>query len=136
MARLLKPGGAILALAEPDYGGRIDYPSELALLGDIQRQSLQAQGADPWIGRKLAALFRQAGLHRIETGVLGGQWTSTPTLNDMQAEWRVLESDIDQWSGIQADLKGLKRLDEKAWQEGERVLFVPTFYAIGFLPAE
>ena len=33
MVRVTRPGGAVLALAEPDYGGRVDYPEELAILG-------------------------------------------------------------------------------------------------------
>ena len=32
MRRVTRPGGWVLALAEPDYGGRIDYPADLAEL--------------------------------------------------------------------------------------------------------
>jgi hypothetical protein len=31
-------------------------------------------------------------------------------------------------------LKSLKALDKAAWERGERVLFVPTFYAFGRVP--
>src|SRR3989304_6802416 len=36
MARVTRAGGRVMALAEPDHGGRIDYPLELAELGSRQ----------------------------------------------------------------------------------------------------
>jgi ubiquinone/menaquinone biosynthesis C-methylase UbiE len=50
MKRVTRPGGSILALAEPDYGARVDKPDELAVLGRWQTESLRRQGADPFIG--------------------------------------------------------------------------------------
>ncbi len=134
MKRITRPGGALLALAEPDYGGRIDYPSELAQVGAWQAQSLRAQSADPEIGRKLRGLFAAAGLERVETGLLGGQWSS-----DMQAadvlEWQVLEDDLRFLPQPPApgEVQRLRRLEQDALRRGERLLFVPTFYAIGFV---
>lgn len=135
MARVVRPGGAVLALAEPDYGGRIDYPPDLSELGQAQRSSLQIQGADPLMGRKLSGIFHQAGLTSVETGVLGGQWVSPPPSAEWDAEWRVLEYDLQQTSGRIHSPEALKKLDWAAWQAGERVLFVPTFYAFGMVPA-
>jgi SAM-dependent methyltransferase len=54
MARIVRPGGAVLALAEPDYGGRIDYPEEFSELGLWQEQALRRQGADTRLGRRLS----------------------------------------------------------------------------------
>ena len=56
MVRVTRPGGAVLALAEPDYGGRIDFPEELTILGQWQRAALRQQGADP-----LAVFTREEG---------------------------------------------------------------------------
>ena len=42
MTRVSKPGGVILALAEPDYGGRIDYPETLEKLGELQAEALES----------------------------------------------------------------------------------------------
>lgn len=136
MRRVTRQGGAVLALAEPDYGGRIDYPPALEQLGRWQAESLRGQGADPKMGRKLAGLFARAGLRQVETGVLGGEWrASTPEELSAGAEERSLE-----WDVLQADLAGkrpaqdiqkMKDLDEAAWQTGQRVLFVPTFFAWG-----
>lgn len=135
MKRVTRPGGAVLALAEPDYGGRIDYPPELAVLGDWQIDSLRRQGADPLLGRKLAGLFNAAGLESIETGVLGGQWSGGPSLEERRSEWATIQADLEFTSKLRrkADLSilELSRLEEAAWSSGERVLFVPTFYAWG-----
>jgi ubiquinone/menaquinone biosynthesis C-methylase UbiE len=134
LARVTRPGGAILALAEPDYGGRIDFPAPLAELGAKQADALRRQGADPLIGRRLSGLFHRAGMIRVETGLLGGQWSSSPSLQDWQSEWQVLEMDLQNLISP-SQLNELRAIDESAWQNGERVLFVPTFYAIGFVPA-
>jgi ubiquinone/menaquinone biosynthesis C-methylase UbiE len=136
MARVTQPGGAVLALAEPDYGGRIDFPPELSVLGDWQQAALRQQGADPLIGRRLRSIFQQAGLADVESGVLGGQWSGFPSPEEQEIEWRVLEADIHRYSSnIKAsDVTRLQRLEQLAWDQGERVLFVPTFYAWGRVP--
>ncbi|MCL4559717.1 MAG: class I SAM-dependent methyltransferase [Chloroflexi bacterium] len=130
MARLARKGGCVIALAEPDYGGRIDYPLPLVELGRAQGEALKQQGAQPQIGRKLAALFNAAKLKGVESGVLGGQWTEPPTAEAWEMEWQVLEADLE--STLPAGrLAELRRIDAAAWQHGERILFVPTFYAYG-----
>ena len=70
MRRVTRPGGYVLALAEPDYNSRVDKPDPLAPLGRWQAESLRRQGADPGLGARLAELFRQAGIPPIETGRL------------------------------------------------------------------
>ncbi len=130
MRRVTRKGGVVLALAEPDYGGRIDYPSELAPLGQWQRDALKRQGADPEIGRKLGALLRRAGLQAVETGLLGGQWGPAPSSEARTSEWAVLQADLGPTVALET-LQHLQSLDDAAWQRGERVLFVPTFYAWG-----
>jgi hypothetical protein len=128
MRRVTRSGGFVLVLAEPDYGGRIDYPDVLHPLGELQRKALLRQGADPLIGRQLGSLMGQAGFSNVETGVLGGQWTQSPDLKGQAMEWSVLEDDLQ--GMVTADtLRNLRRADEEAWQRGERILFVPTFYA-------
>jgi SAM-dependent methyltransferase len=128
--RLVRSGGWVMALAEPDYGGRIDYPDELVEIGELQAESLQRQGADIRLGRRLGALFHQAALRNIETGVVSGRWHEQPSPADLDLEWAVLESDL-QGKLSDQELSRLRQIDRQAWQSGERVLFVPTFYAIG-----
>ena len=134
MVRVTRPGGAILAIAEPDYGGRIDFPIELEQLGLWQQISLRVQGADPIMGRRLASIFSQVGLHEIETGVLGGQWSSASSTKDWPSEWKMLQADLDWLDQDQVDhqkLNSLAILGRQASELGERVLFIPTFYAFG-----
>jgi SAM-dependent methyltransferase len=133
MARVTHPGGSVLALAEPDYGGRIDHPAALARLGQMQGEALRRQGANPNLGRELAALFREAGLMNVSAGLLSGHWASLPSEDAWESEWSVLRADL---AGMipSAELDALRLLDAEAWTKGERILFVPTFYAWGTVP--
>jgi SAM-dependent methyltransferase len=130
MKRLTRPGGSILALAEPDYANRVDKPDALAALGRWQAESLHRQGADPGLGGRLGDLFRQAGIPLIETGSLRAdkEHPASPAERDM--EWAVLEADL---AGLVPtdEVQRLKHLDELAWRRGERVLYVPTYFAWG-----
>lgn len=130
MKRVTRSGGWVLALAEPDYGGRIDYPMALMELGRFQIEALKRQGADPMIGRRLADLFLTTGLSKIETGLLGGQWQIPAPQESQSLEYQVIENDLR--GGIPDNtLDGLLRINQEALRRGDRLLFVPTFYALG-----
>jgi ubiquinone/menaquinone biosynthesis C-methylase UbiE len=133
MRRVTRPGGAILAMAEPDYVGRIDYPDSLGELGQWQAFALGSQGAQPNIGRRLMSEFLAAGLEQVETGVMGGQWKSTFDVDAFESEWKIIESDLSVMVSP-ARLQALRRMDEVAHRIGERILYVPTFYATGKIP--
>lgn len=132
MKRVTRPGGMVIALAEPDYGGRIDYPAELVELGYLQGEALQNQGADPNMGRKLSALFHRVGFQDVHTGLLGGQWNAPPSIDAWESEWAVLQADLGDTIAKER-LDFLRNLDAAAWDKGERILFVPTFYAWGIV---
>jgi SAM-dependent methyltransferase len=134
MRRVVRVQGAVVAFAEPDYGGRIDYPDALVELGRLQAGALHRQGADPDMGRKLSGLFHAAGFHDVETGLMGGQWRGQPSPTELDSEWSTLEADL---TGLlpTTRLRELRRVDEAAWQNGQRVLFVPTLYAVGYKPS-
>ncbi len=59
-ARVLQPGGAVCCI-EPDFGGMMEWPPEIALR-DVWLRGLAAAGADPEIGRKLPGACESAGL--------------------------------------------------------------------------
>jgi len=140
MKRVTKPGGAVIALAEPDYGGRIDYPPELEAINQWQTMGLRHLGADPHFGRKLKGLLHAAGLHEVETGVIGSQWRKPPSPAEIESEWAVIQNDlsilINKNSEVFDNSEALKEMDLQAWARGQRVLFVPTFYGIGWVPAQ
>jgi ubiquinone/menaquinone biosynthesis C-methylase UbiE len=132
-SRVTRPGGYVLATAEPDYGGRIDYPAELSQLGSWQCEALQEQGANPYIGRQLRQLFTTAGLVDIEAGVLGAQWRSQERGAGLGLEWQVIHSDLDQNPSFIQQASQLYTADNISRKAGSRVLFVPTFYAFGMV---
>ena len=133
MRRVTRPGGWVLALAEPDYGGRIDYPPALAEAAAWQTRSLRAQGADTLAGRKLAAWFRRAGLRLEGWGILGAQQTAQ---KEESSEWQVFREDMRRLPQGPGESRVLswERIAARARQDGERVLFVPVFYAWGRAP--
>jgi ubiquinone/menaquinone biosynthesis C-methylase UbiE len=133
MARIARRGGWVLALAEPDYGGRIDFPEALAKIGQMQETMLRQQGAETRIGRRLAALFNAAALNNILTGVLGGEWSRAHDIEDLQQEWEVMKDDL-RGQLTQEELSALIEMDYRAYRDGERILYVPTFYAMGQKP--
>jgi SAM-dependent methyltransferase len=130
MRRVTRRGGYVIALAEPDYSRRVDEPAALAPLGCAQTESLRQQGAQPEIGGQLGALFYQAGITLLETGELqrGGAESFSPA--EWELEWAVLASDLT-GTLSDTDLQKYKQLDRVAWEQGRRVLHVPTYYAYG-----
>jgi len=133
MARVTAPGGAVFVLAEPDYGGRIDYPLELEQLGIWQQEALKSQGAEPNLGRQLASILKKAGLQNIEVGVLGEQWNGKLENDEWESEWVVLLSDLQNYVPLER-LEQLQNIDANAWKRGDRILYVPTFYGWGRVP--
>jgi SAM-dependent methyltransferase len=130
MERVTRRGGAVLALAEPDYESRLDEPDDLVPLGSWQTMSLRQQGADPGLGKRLAYLFQQAGIEPIETGTLRAKEQLLPTPAERELEWAVLEADLAGLVGDQ-ELQRMKALDLQAWEHGTRRLNVPTYFAWG-----
>ncbi|MBN2391853.1 MAG: methyltransferase domain-containing protein [Anaerolineae bacterium] len=59
VCRVLRPGGALVAL-EPDYGGMIEHPPEIAAR-ELWLSALERAGADPLIGRRLPELLAARG---------------------------------------------------------------------------
>lgn len=133
--RVLKPGGPFIAFAEPDYGGRIDYPVELSVAANLQEQALCAQDAHTRMGRELGHWFTGTGLTDITIGVLGGEWCMDNLAMDAEVdrEWQTLQDDLRSLPPTpQHDINTWRDLDKAARANSERILFVPTFYGIGW----
>lgn len=125
MRRVVRRGGAVLALAEPDYSQRADAPDELTPLGRAQTQALRARGADPTVGDRLPALFAAAGLQLVDSGPL--QTSSSPAA---EGEAATLRADLSGHMPAE-ELERWLALDAAAWAAGTRQLHVPTYYAFG-----
>ena len=130
MARVTTPGGWVLALAEPDYGGRIDYPQPLEILGEMQTKALRAQGADTHMGRRLLALFKECGLYKVGAGIISAQWEAGTDTSSFRDDWHVLRRDLaDMVTAGELDM--LRSHAEASTSKEEGIWFVPIFYAYG-----
>jgi ubiquinone/menaquinone biosynthesis C-methylase UbiE len=128
MARVTAAGGAVVAMAEPDYGGRIDYPEDLTL-GALVAQALRREGAHPRIGRRLREMFVNAGL-AVEMGVLNCVWPEPEMRRELEAEWALLEA-VAQDLVAPGELAAMKRADLRAQDDSVRVVSMPVFWAVG-----
>jgi len=125
MARVTRSGGHVLVCAEPDYGGRLDWP-ELPVRA-WQIQALRRQGADPCIGRALRVLLVQAGLE-AEVGVMASVWDIESMRAQFAAEWAMLWQDVSD-SVDAATFEAARARAQAAIEAGVRLVLMPTFYA-------
>jgi SAM-dependent methyltransferase len=127
MVRVTRPGGVVLACAEPDYGGRIDHPP-LPLVR-WQVEALSQEGADPCMGRKLRGLFVLPGVRRIDVGLIPGLWDPAALRTEFDAEWTLWEHSLSELVPPD-ELANAKAADLEAIEEGTRFVFMPIFYAM------
>ncbi len=127
MKRVTKNSGWLCCFAEPDYLGRIDFPSSLETMGKLQNQSLEKQGVNLSSGRNLTGWYSQLKLTNFSWGILGSH-------NDLanrkvnKDEWKMTEMDISE-NLSSSEISKFQDLDYSAQREGSRIFFVPTFYA-------
>jgi ubiquinone/menaquinone biosynthesis C-methylase UbiE len=133
MRRVTRTGGWVIALAEPDHQARLDFPPPLDELGKQQTRALADQGVDVLMGRKLRGLFYETGLRDVEVGILAAQWQREDHPGMDETEWMMVQADMDGLVGSQ-ELAKYQQLDRIARQEGQRILFIPTFYGFGKVP--
>ena len=131
MKRVTKPGGYVVAAAEPDYESRIDYPDLYKNIGQMQNHSLAFQGVDLSIGRKIGWLMREAGLQGVHLGLLAGEWRQ-PSMDAFESEWDVIGYDLGGMSSGDRILE-IKEEAMQSWLKGQATIFIPTFYAHGRL---
>ena len=126
--RVTRPGGAVIAFAEPDYSQRIATDTTWAKLAELQAESLRAQGADPNLGGMLADLFTTASIQPIEFGQL--QFDKTLLDDDaLDLELEVLKSDLASLLPAAEIDKSLADIRET---NADIVTFrVPTYYCWG-----
>jgi ubiquinone/menaquinone biosynthesis C-methylase UbiE len=125
MARVTRSGGHILVCAEPDYGGRLDWP-ELPVR-EWQIEALRRQGADPCIGRVLRDLLVETGLE-AEVGVMASVWDIASMRAQFAPEWAMLWHDVSHRVDA-ATFEAARSRAQAAIEAGTRLVFMPTFYA-------
>jgi len=127
MVRVTRAGGRVLVCAEPDYGGRIDHPD--LPLGRWQLEALRREGADPCLGRRLRALFCLPSVKSVEVGLIPGLWEVATLRAEFEAEWALWDRSLT--GLVPADqLAHVRAADQAAIEAGERLAFLPVFYAL------
>ncbi len=123
MRRVTSDGGWIACLAEPDYGGRLDYPAS-DMWDELLLGSLSAH--DPFIGRKLRAIFFQAGL-KAEVGL-----QSTVLSPDIVNELYELEMNKFDYFIQEENRSTLAKLKQilELHNSAEMFSFMPVFFGI------
>ena len=125
MVRVCTKGGYVVALAEPDYGGWLEYP-ELEL-GSNHIKSLEQEGADPRIGRKMLHMFENAGLQSYQV-TIAQSWNQENLKDNIQEEWRrVLEAGLITEEAFSDIVTKELELIEK----NQRMIFMPVFCVVG-----
>lgn len=118
----------IVCLAEPDFGGRIDHPPELSYIKELIIEGVEKGKGDPFIGRRLRGLFKDAGMES-EIGVHTGVWGIDRLKVESEDEWLYFESIVKSEKNRDR-LKELRRIWERALVAGTLFQFNPIFYAI------
>lgn len=134
MARVVRPGGTVLASMEPDYGGKVHFPENPLIDLVFQGEGVRRRGGDPHAGRKLRSHFVAAGL-RTEVG-LAAHDVLTPeqdlaTFRRNRGYYRRLLAEngfavpaIERWESEYLE----------SLSSGQQLSFLPLFYAIGRKP--
>jgi ubiquinone/menaquinone biosynthesis C-methylase UbiE len=118
--RVLRPGGKVAALAEPDYSGRQDHPGSRPSIKEFLSDDLRKKAADPDIGKKLKDIFVQAGF-KTDAGSVEDKVTYRVNPELFRQEWELVEK-----LGYPADeLASIKK------DPGERWMMMPVHWAIG-----
>ncbi|MFX0016885.1 MAG: class I SAM-dependent methyltransferase [Candidatus Hermodarchaeota archaeon] len=123
MKRVTRIGGWIACLAEPDYGGRIDYPAS-KLWEELLFESLSAP--DPLIGRKLRALFSKVGLE-VEVGLQSAVLSPNVVMDLYKDEIDKLTRFLSEKN--KDNLKKLKHILE-THPPTELFSFMPVFFGV------
>ncbi|MCD4726154.1 MAG: methyltransferase domain-containing protein, partial [Pirellulales bacterium] len=121
--RVLAPGGALVAI-EPDYGGMIEQPPEIAV-GELWRAALERAGADPCVGRKLPALLAAVGFE-VRVDLLERLEPPSPLRFDLLGELPLIETE-------RAALDRARQADASLG-EGSRVAHLPMFLVTAEVP--
>ncbi len=128
MSRVTRKSGWICCFAEPDYLSRIDFPSPLDKLGQMQNSSLLNQGVNLSMGRNLSICLMQAGLSNIHWGIFGSHQNVENNITKTNSEWETIQRDLENLYPEQEILQ-YKEIEHNAQTKGNRILFIPTFYA-------
>lgn len=131
MARVVKPGGRVLASMEPDYGGKVHYPENPVVDQVFQGGMIERKGGDPHAGRKLRTYLVEAGLETL-VGL------SNPKIPSCEEDLESYQLEKGFYRRALQDA-GLTRERLDAWErdyleslrQGIQLNYLPLFFALG-----
>jgi SAM-dependent methyltransferase len=126
--RVLKPGGVVMILAEPDLTARIDEPD--SGLGRAIVQSVRHGGGTPEAGARVGRWMEAEGFR--------------PRISATTAEWAALTSPAEaehelaflgERAGLtEGELSKMAELERTSAEAGTRRVFLPLYYGVGLKP--
>jgi ubiquinone/menaquinone biosynthesis C-methylase UbiE len=130
MVRLARPGGWVVGL-EPDTEYSLCYPSDPALrrLPEVFRAAFARNGADPFIGRRVSELYREAGLVDVCVEARANVYSADHSRRMIQADLvRSLRAQILEL-GV-ADERELDELDAATRRHlaNPEVVYIPSLF--------
>lgn len=135
MARVVRPGGVVVASLEPDYGGKVHFPENPLIDLVFQGEGIRRRGGDPHAGRQLRSHFVKAGLD-TQVGLATAEVPSTDqdlaTFRRNRAYYRRMLLESGRALG---DVAAWEREYEDALAHGIQTSYLPMFWAIGRKPA-
>ena len=108
--RVLQVGGALVAI-EPDYGGMIEYPPQVATRS-LWIDSLKRSGADPLVGRKLPGALAALGF-QVQVELMSELSPPAPERFELLRGLSLTKTEQRQLAHIERQVKTLG----KAWDQ-------------------
>ena len=131
MARVVRPGGVVVASMEPDYGGKVHHPENPLIDVVFRGEAIAARGGDPHAGRKLRSHFVGAGL-RTEVGIGNLEVPTTEQdLAHLRRNRKAYRRMLAEAGRTQTEIDAWEAEYREALEAGVQLSFLPVFWAIG-----
>lgn len=134
LARVVRPGGLVVAAMEPDYGGKVHWPENPLVDLVFQGDGVRRRGGDPHAGRKLRQWFTGAGL-RADVGLLNPH---LPTIEEdaalMRRNRRYYRRLLHEAGFAKARIDAWEAECHDALDAGVMTSYLPLFHAVARRP--
>jgi ubiquinone/menaquinone biosynthesis C-methylase UbiE len=127
LRRVLKPGG-IVGIATPDWSGNLMAPRDPAMEEAIEayRQLQRKNGGNPFMGRELGKLLKEAGFARIRLSAMYDCYETMEAITELLAQR--LEAERSQVPDVERHCRAMRE-----WAKQPDALFAQSFVeAIGY----